>query len=302
MPSEYSSCRLCARACGVDRENGEIGFCRSDSLPRLARAALHFWEEPIISGVGGSGTVFFVGCSLGCSFCQNREISSLRDDYSVKYKPLTPEKIAEIMLRLEKEGAHNINFVTPTHHAPAVIASVRCARERGLAIPIVYNTGSYDSIETAKALSGSVDIYLADYKFHRSKTAAELASAPDYPEVAKAFIREAVAQRGAPVVEEGIMRSGVIVRILLLPGHLAEAKLSLKYLYEEYGDKIYISLMNQYTPMPNMPPPLNRRVTEEEYSELINYAVEKGVRLAFTQERGTAKESFIPSFNLEGVE
>ncbi|MBQ8690051.1 MAG: radical SAM protein [Clostridia bacterium] len=293
---EYSACSLCARSCGVNRSRGELGFCRSTSTVRIARAALHHWEEPVISGARGSGTIFFSGCSLGCLFCQNREISG-----SEAGRDISIFRLAEIMRELERAGAHNINLVTPTHYAPSIIRATELARADGLGIPIVYNTGTYDTVDTVKSLRKTVDIYLADYKYNLEKTARVWAKAEKYPEVAKAAMAEMVKQRGAPVIEDGIMRSGVIVRILLLPSHLAEAKLSVKYLYETYGDSIYISLMNQYTPMPSMPPPLNRRVTREEYSELVDYAISKGVRQAFIQEDGTATESFIPPFDLTGV-
>ena len=293
---EYSNCRLCARNCGVDRAQGEMGYCKCTAEPKIARAALHLWEEPIISGNRGSGTVFFSGCSLGCIFCQNREISFLG-----KGKGVDGDRLAEIMLELRDKGAHNINFVTPTHFAPTVCASVQIARERGLDIPIVYNTGGYDNAQTVKMLDGTVDIYLVDYKYNRKESATEYSHAANYIETARAAIDEMVEQRGAPVIEGGIMKSGVIVRILLLPGHVAEAKLSVKYLYEAYGDKIYISLMNQYTPMKNMPSPLNRRVSTEEYRELVNYAIDKGIKNAFIQEGDTAKESFIPPFDNTGV-
>ena len=264
--------------------------------PHLARAALHFWEEPPISGDGGSGTVFFSGCSLGCVFCQNSQISD-----GASGLPVTPRRIAEIMLELEAKGAHNINFVTPTHYAPTVAASVRIAKERGLNIPTVYNTGSYDTEETIRSLRGLIDIYLPDFKYWRGSTAEKYSSAPDYPEVAKAAIAEMVRQRGAAVIENGIMKSGVIVRVLLLPSHLAEAKLAVKYLLETYGSKIFISLMNQYTPMKGMEPPLDRAVTHAEYGELVDYAVSRGLENGFTQEWGTAKESFIPTFDNTGV-
>ena len=264
--------------------------------PTLARAALHMWEEPIISGDRGSGTVFFSGCSLGCVFCQNRAIS----DGEVG-KALPDSRIADIMLELEAQGAHNINFVTPTHFAPTVISSVRLARERGMTLPIVYNTSSYDSVECIKMLADTVDIYLADYKYHLPRTAEKLAHAKNYPEVARAAIAEMVRQRPHPVIEDGIMREGVIVRILLLPGHVAEAKLAVKYIYETYGDSVYISLMSQYTPMPNMEVPLDRRVTVTEYRELVDYAAEKGVIRAFVQEGSAASDSFIPAFDLTGI-
>ncbi len=296
MYKEYKNCRLCARECGVDRTAGERGFCRSVAMPTVVRAALHFWEEPPISGERGSGTVFFSGCSLGCTFCQNQEISRAQLG-----KPKFASELARIMLSLEERGAHNINLVTPTHFAPHIAAAVPEARVRGLTIPVVYNTGSYDSVSTIRSLSGIVDIYLADYKFHLSKTAAALANAPDYPKVARAAIAEMVRQVGKPVIEDGIMKRGVIVRILLLPSHVAEAKLAVKEMYESYGDGIYLSLMSQYTPIGEQPPPLNRPVSASEYSELVDYAASKGIENAFIQEGGAVGESFIPPFDLTGV-
>lgn len=291
--SLYSACRLCARKCEVDRTRGEIGFCRSSDKMKITRAALHFWEEPIISGECGSGTVFFSGCSLGCVYCQNARISrsSVGDEY-------TPETLAQQLLRLQEEGAHNINFVTPTHFAPSIVKTVKLARASGLTVPIVYNTGSYDTVDTVRMLDGLVDIYLPDLKYYRNETAKRLSYAADYPSVARLAIAEMMRQRPTPVIERGIMRSGVIARILLLPSHVAEAKLSVKYLYETYGNSIYISLMNQYTPMPGMKSPLNRTVTNAEYSELVRYAEKIGVVNAFVQEGGTQSESFIPEFNV----
>ena len=293
---EYNECRLCARSCGVNRNAGALGACGMGAEPVLARAALHMWEEPPISGTRGSGTVFFSGCSLGCLYCQNVDIS--RAAYG---KTVSIDRLAEIMLELEEQGAHNINFVTPTHYAPTLTAATRIARERGLTLPIVYNTASYDTADTVASLDGTVDIYLADYKYNLSRTAAAYSRADDYPEVARAAIAEMVRQRGRAVIEDGIMRSGVIVRVLLLPGHIAEAKLCVKYLYETYGDGIYISLMSQYTPMPGMPSPLDRRVTVAEYEELVDYAIKKGVKNAFIQDGASARESFIPPFDTTGV-
>ncbi len=200
------------------------------------------------------------------------------------------------MLSLESAGAHNINFVTPTHIAPTVKAATLLARERGLSLPTVYNTSSYDTPKTIREISDVIDIYLADYKFHLPKTAALLANANDYPTAAKAAIEEMVRQKPTPIIRDGLMMSGVIVRILLLPMHVAEAKLILKYLYDTYGDSIYISLMSQYTPMNGMPPPLDRRVTAKEYSELVKYAERLGVKNCFFQERSSASEKFIPPF------
>ena len=271
-----------------------------DSRVFLGRASLHMWEEPTISGTNGSGTVFFVGCSLDCIFCQNREISS-RKPYADIGKEVSIDELAKIMLRLQSDGAHNINLVTPTHYAPSIVKAVKIAREEGLTVPIVYNTGSYETKTALDMLSGTVDIYLADFKFWRSETARRYATASDYPEITKAAIAEMYRQRGPAVIKDGIMRSGVVVRVLLLPGHVAEAKLTVKYLYETYGDGIYISLMNQYTPIGDMPAPLSRRVTAEEYRELVDYAISKGITNAYVQEEGTASESFIPSFNGEGI-
>ena len=289
----YSSCELCARRCRVDRTSEKTGFCKSSDKARITRAALHFWEEPIISGTRGSGTIFFSGCSLGCIYCQNYRISR-----APVGREVTPDELAAEMLKLEKSGAHNINFVTPTHFAPSVAASIRAARVLGLSIPVVYNTGSYDTKETVRALDGLVDIYLPDLKYYRPESAERLSFAKNYPTVAREAIAEMVRQHPTPVIEDGIMRSGVLVRVLLLPSHVAEAKLSVKYLYETYGDNVYVSLMNQYTPMQGMTSPLDRTVTNAEYSELVTYAERIGVTNAFIQEGGTQKESFIPKFDI----
>ena len=293
---EYENCRLCARNCGIDRTH-YTGFCKATDEMYIARAALHYWEEPPISGTNGSGTIFFSGCSLSCVFCQNRDISRGRTGKSVKI-----ERLAEIMTDLQSKGAHNINFVTPTHFVPSIAESIKIARSQGLSIPIVYNTGSYDNPSTIKMLDGLVDVYLPDFKYFTSKTSTALSSAVDYPTVAKAAIDEMVRQVGEPVLDSrGIMTRGVIVRILLLPGHVAEAKLSLKYLIDTYGDGLYISLMNQYTPMQGMKPPFDRRVTHEEYRQLTDYAEKLGLKNGFIQEFGTAEESFIPPFDNTGV-
>lgn len=292
----YHKCSLCARKCGIDRTSGAVGYCRMSSEIYLARAALHLWEEPIISGTRGSGTVFFSGCSLGCVYCQNREIS--RGEHG---KPVSTEHLAQIMLELEGEGAHNINLVTPTHYAPSIITAVSSARALGLNIPIVYNTSSYDSVETVRALEGTVDIYLPDLKYYRPSTAKTLSFAEDYCDVAFCAIDEMVRQQPSPVVEDGLMKRGVIVRILLLPGHVAEAKLNVKRVYDAFGDNVFISLMAQYTPMPDMRPPLDRRVTRAEYDELVDYAARLGVTNAFTQELGSAEDSFIPPFDYTGI-
>ena len=294
----YENCMLCGRACGVDRIAGNVGYCKKGTEPTLARAALHFWEEPPISGERGSGTIFFAGCSLGCVFCQNKGISRGKSG-----KRISVEKLAEIMLKLQNNGAHNINLVTPTHYVPSIIGAVRLAKQNGLKIPIVYNTGSFDAKETIESLDGIVDIYLPDLKYYKSSTSKKYSSAEKYVDVAREAIAEMYRQRGKPEFDKnGMLKSGVVVRILLLPGHLAEAKLSLKYLLDTYGDNIYISLMNQYTPMPDMEAPLNRKVTHAEYNELLAYAEKLGLKNGFYQDFGTAEESFIPDFDGTGLD
>lgn len=296
MNNPYTECRLCARNCGVDRTES-IGYCKMSSEVFLSRAALHRWEEPPISGDRGSGTIFFSGCSLSCIFCQNRDISRGRMGKSV-----TTDRLSEIMLELQAQGAHNINFVTPTHYIPSVAEAIRLAKAGGLTIPIVYNTGSYENTDALRMLDGLVDVYLPDLKYYTPRLAERLSSSSDYPEVARRAIAEMVRQVGEPVFDgQGIMRRGVIVRILLLPGHVAEAKLTLKCLLDTYGDRIYVSLMNQYTPMPDMKPPLDRPVTHEEYYQLLDYAEKNGLKNGFTQEFGTAEESFIPPFDCTGI-
>ena len=292
MHTEYTNCLLCARKCGVNRESGARGYCRSSAVMHVSRADLHYWEEPIIAGTKGSGTVFFSGCSLGCIFCQNHEISRASVGREV-----SENELADIMLDLQTRGAHNINFVTATHYAPSIIAATQIARNKGLLLPIVYNTGSFDAIKTIEMLRGTVDIYLPDFKYYRRETAASLANAANYPDVALAAIREMVSQQSTPIIDNGIMRKGVIIRILLLPGHLAEAKLSLSRLYREFGDSVYFSLMGQYTVMHGMPHPLDRRVTISEYAELVSYAEKLGIVNGFTQELSSSGVEYIPKFN-----
>lgn len=284
-------CTLCARNCGANRENGELGYCKSTSEMRICRADLHRWEEPIISGENGSGAIFFSGCSLGCVYCQNREISR-----SAVGDAVSEIELADIMLSLRDRGAHNINFVTPTHFAPSIITSVKIARESGLDIPIIYNTGAFDTPSTIKALADTVDVYLPDYKYYLSKTASRLSSAPKYPEVAFSAISEMVSQRPVPVLENGLIKRGVLVRFLLLPGHLAETKLAVSKVFREFKNNVYYSLMGQYTPPADMTPPLNRRVTRGEYDELVNYAADLGIVNGFTQELDSATEEYIPKF------
>ena len=294
----YEKCMLCGRSCGVNRAGGAIGYCKKGSDPSLARAALHFWEEPPISGSRGSGAVFFSGCSLGCVFCQNERIS-----HGGLGESVSPARLSEIFLSLQAQGAHNINLVTPTHYVPSIREALLSAKSQGLSIPIVYNTSAYDSGEALSLMDGIADVYLPDFKYLRSDLAARYSFAGNYPEVAKDAIAEMVRQRGNPLYdEEGILTSGVLVRILVLPGAVANAKLTLRYLWDTYGDGILYSIMRQYTPREDLPPPLNRRVTEAEYEDVLSDALRIGIRDAFTQDAQSASFAYTPPFEaLEGV-
>lgn len=295
-----TGCGLCNRKCRVDRDNGEKGFCGETSEIRCGRAALHMWEEPCISGTRGSGTVFFTGCVLKCVFCQNSVLAE-----SKVGKPVTVSRLAEIFLELQNKGAHNINLVTPTHFVPSIRESIILSKKNGLSVPIVYNTGSYESVDTIKSLEGLVDIYLPDLKYVSSELSKKYSKVPDYFETAKKAIDEMVRQTGIPEFDDdGIMKKGVIVRHLLLPGYLSDSKNVIKYLYDTYRDDIFISIMNQYTPMEGIGdkyPELNRKVRKKEYDRLVDYAIDIGVTNGFIQEGGTAKESFIPEFTEEGI-
>ncbi len=295
----WNSCMLCPRRCKADRTRKQ-GSCGTGMGIRVARAALHMWEEPCISGEEGSGAVFFAGCSLGCVYCQNREIAA-----GLAGKEISEERLTEIYLELQGKGANNINLVTAGHYLPYIISSVGRARERGLNIPIVYNTGGYEEADALKLLEGTVNIYLPDLKYLSPELAARYSHAPDYPEIACAALEEMVRQVGEPEFDDrGMMTKGVIVRHLVLPGHVRESKKVIRYLYETYKDRIYLSIMNQYTPMPGIEeayPELGRTVTAREYDEVVDYAIDLGVENGFIQEGETAKESFIPPFDTEGV-
>lgn len=296
-----SNCNLCPRQCGADRENGKSCICGVSGKNMLAaRAALHFWEEPCISGEKGSGTVFFSGCPLRCVYCQNYQIASTEVGMEI-----SEERLKDIFLELQEKGAHNINLVTPTHYTPEIIRAIGKAKEQGLRLPVVYNCSGYEKVETLKTLKGIVDIYLTDFKYMEKEAAVRYSKAPDYPEIARAALKEMMDQTGeAKFDENGIMQSGVIVRHLLLPGHVRNARAVVKYVYETYGNQLYLSLMNQYTPLPQVKkefPELDRRVTEREYQRLISYALELGIENAFIQDGKTAEESFIPMFDYEGI-
>lgn len=286
-----SECMLCPRKCGADRENGEKGACSVGSALKIARIAPHYWEEPCISGVNGSGTVFFSGCPLRCVYCQNQEING-----GAVGKEYTVDELAQELIKLEASGVHNVNLVTPTHYTPQIVSALKKAH---LTIPVVYNCGGYELPKTLALLKGLVQIYLPDFKYSNSETAQKYSFAADYPQVALSAIDCMLEQVGEPVFDaDGMMKSGVIVRHLVLPNHADESMKAIRTLYERYGNKIYISIMNQYTPMPNVKiKELSRPVSEDEYSLVLDYAEHLGIVNAFIQEGGTASESFIPPFS-----
>lgn len=266
-----------------------------DSTVRIARASLHQWEEPCLSGTRGSGTVFFSGCPLHCVYCQNYRIAA--GDRGV---PVTVTELRDIFLKLQAMGAHNINLVTPTHFVPSIAEALEQAKTAGLTLPIVYNTSSYETIDTLARMDGLVDIYLPDLKYYAPSLAEQYSSAPDYFSTASAAIAEMYRQVGDPVFQaDGMLQSGVLVRHLLLPGQVRDSKRVVRYLWKTYRDHIFLSLMCQYTPLPHVAasyPELARRVTQEEYDELVDYAVDLGITQAYTQEMESASESFIPDF------
>ena len=296
---DWSACRLCPRMCGVDRTNGEKGFCGMDSCMMGARAALHMWEEPCISGTKGSGAVFFSGCTLRCVFCQNYEIAE-----GICGREITSERLGQIFLELQEQGAANINLVTATHFLPAVIPALQSAREQGLQIPVIYNTGGYERPETVKMLDGLVDVWLPDFKYMDPELGAMYSHAKDYPQKASEALAAMVEQTGPCIFDEdGYIQKGVIVRHLILPGHTKDSRRVLGYLHETFGNKIYISVMNQYTPLSQVAglSPLNRKVTRREYQRVLDEALKLGIEQGFFQEGETAEESFIPLFNYEGL-
>lgn len=315
MRKEMEACRLCPRECGVNRMEDERGVCKQSAQIKIARADLHMWEEPCISGTRGSGAVFFTGCPLHCVFCQNAKIAS--DNVG---REISIEELAERFLYLQGKGANNINLVTAGHFVPQVVAALDMAKRNGLTIPIVYNSSAYEKVETLRLLDGYVDVYLPDLKYKDETLSLRYSHAKDYFEKATAAIAEMVRQTGELCFtdektktehiniaeyqrrsEDGevlIMTRGVIVRHLLLPGCGQDSKQVMKYLLNTYGERIFISIMNQYTPLPHVRsyPELDRKVTEEEYEQVLDYAIELGIENGFMQEGDVAKESFIPDF------
>ena len=293
------NCTLCPRECKVNRLEGMRGYCGMDSRIRAARAALHMWEEPCISGKKGSGAVFFSGCGLRCCFCQNRDIA-----IGDSGKEITVQRLADIFLELEQKGAANLNLVTGAHYVPQIISALEIAKEKGFGLPVVYNSSGYEKVETLRMLDGYVDVYLPDMKYADGRLAASFSHAEDYPRRAGAAIAEMVRQTGACQFEqEGYIRKGTIVRHLILPGHTKNSLAVLEYLHKTYGNDIFISVMNQYTPVWKQEKyqELNRKVTRREYEKVLNCAIKLGIENGYFQEGETAKESFIPKFDYEGV-
>lgn len=317
-----TSCTLCPRNCKINRLAGETGYCGQTSAIRAARAALHFWEEPVLSGKNGSGAVFFSGCNLRCVFCQNYSIA-LGD----VGREISSERLSEIFFELKEKGAHNINLVTGTPFIPQIVKALERAKDSHLDIPVIFNCGGYENVSSIKMLDGLVDIYLPDMKYFSSELSSRYSAAPDYFERASEAIAEMYRQVGVPVFEvtskkgqsseifdysgDVLMKRGMIVRHLILPGQTKDSKKILRYLHETYGDGIYISIMNQYTPMAhitdpdsllyNKYPELARKVTQDEYDRVVSFALKLGIEKAFIQEGETAEESFIPAFDYEGL-
>ena len=289
------SCMLCPRNCKVNRHKN-VGFCGASDKVKLAYYSLHQWEEPIISGENGSGTVFFSNCNLRCLFCQNKKISTDRNSYG---KEISNDKLKEIFLKLQDLGAHNINLVTPTHYVPQIIDVLKEVKNKNLKIPVVYNTSSYENVSTIESLNGLIDIYLADLKYFDDELGNKYSKCNDYFKYASLAIGEMYKQTGKFQIKDNLLVSGLVVRVLVLPGHVDDSKKIIKYLYDTYKDNIIISIMNQYTPVCKINdfPNLNRKLTDEEYDEVIDYACLLGIENAFVQEGETQSESFIPDFD-----
>ena len=290
---DLDKCMLCPRKCGVNRNIGELGFCKASNKIKIARHSLHMWEEPCISGTKGSGTIFFSCCNLKCIFCQNYDIST-----NNLGKEISVLRFKDICLELQKKGALNINLVTPTMYVPLIKEGLILAKKEGLKIPIVYNSSGWENVETLKELDGLIDIYLPDFKYYDDNLAKNFSNIFDYFEITKKAIEEMYRQVGKNEFKDDIMTKGVIVRHLLLPKHIDDSKKILKHLHDTYKDNIYISIMNQYTPLRNIKEysELNETVSDSEYDLLINYACDLGIVNAFIQEGETCKESFIPDF------
>lgn len=294
-----SECKLCPRNCNINRLNSEKGFCGSTINPKVAQVSLHHFEEPCISGTHGSGTVFFSECNLSCVFCQNHSISQKHIGREISIK-----RLSEIFLEQQERGAHNINLVTPTHYVPQIIEALDISKASGLCIPIIYNTNSYENIETIKSLKGYIDIFLPDLKYYNDKFAIKYSNAPNYFKHASLAIEEMVAQVGnCEFDENGIIKKGIIIRHMMLPGLLFDSKKIIDYIHNKFKDLVYVSIMNQYTPLNKAKdyPEINKPINPKIYESFIDYCISIGITQGFVQEEGTVKESFVPKFDMRGV-
>lgn len=290
------NCNICPRNCPVDRHKGELGYCHSSNIIKISKACLHMWEEPCISGLNGSGTVFFTGCNLSCVFCQNHNIS--QEGFG---KEIGTLELSKIFNNLQEKGAHNINLVTPTHYANQIIEALKISKKNGLTIPILYNTNSYENPSTIKALDGLIDVYLPDLKYFDDKYSIKYSNAKNYFKVASKAISEMVSQVGSVAFDKnGLITKGVIVRHMVLPGLLFDSKKILDYLLDKFGNSIYISIMSQYTPMFKSKdyPEINKKLNIKLYDSLVEYAALIGIEQGFIQENSSSSLDFIPKFDL----
>lgn len=286
----YENCKLCPRQCGVDRRAGELGFCRMPGKVRIARCAPHFWEEPVLVGEGGAGAVFFSGCTLGCKYCQNAEISQ-----KGRGREFSSEELRKMLEDLVAQGVQCIDLVTPTQFLPDILPALTPK----LPVPVVMNCGGYERVETLRELEGKIDIYMPDMKYSQGNLAGELSGAADYPEVAKAAILEMVRQVGPVQMKKGLIKKGVLLRHLVLPGNVENSLGVLDWVAENFRPgEILLSLMSQYTPMSGLPAPFDRPVTEEEYAAVRSWMELCGIREGFIQELSAAKGDFVPDWNL----
>lgn len=289
----YANCRLCPRQCGVDRDEGQTGFCGMTAQMTAARAMLHYGEEPPISASFGTGAVFFSGCTLRCRYCQNREISLER-----KGKPISSEELRDIFLRLIDEGAQSIDLVTPTHFLPTILPALTPK----LPVPVVYNCGGYERVDTLRELEGLVDIYLPDFKYADNRLAARLSDAPEYFDVAAAAICEMYRQVGGYVIEDEQMQRGVLIRHLVLPGAVGNSLRVIEWVARTFPkNDVLFSLMSQYVPSPTLPAPLNRRLTPEEYDGAVSWLELCGIRSGFVQNLSAATDELLPDFDFSGL-
>ncbi|CAB1254812.1 Radical SAM protein [Clostridiaceae bacterium BL-3] len=299
MIDTLKSCNLCPRNCRINRLKGHIGFCNAGKNVKIAKVSLHKWEEPCISGSIGSGTVFFCHCNLKCVFCQNHSISSENIG-----KEVSIERLSDIFLEQQERGAHNINLVTPTHYIPQIVQALDIAKSKGLTLPILFNTNSYQTTEALKALEGYIDVYLPDLKYFSNKYAIKYSNAPGYFNCASRAIKEMYRQVGSVTFNSsGLITKGLIIRHLMIPGLLFDSKKIMDYIYNTFGNSVYISIMNQYTPVYHAYkfPEINRALNPKHYDSLINYCISLGIKNAFIQENGTCSEDFVPDFDLQGV-